>query len=94
MTRLIRRNILLPALGFALLTSGGLGLSGVASADDTPPASTPGNGTADRHNNPAWAACKKQADDQKLERGEARRDFMKNCLKSAHATAPAALPST
>ena len=52
----------------------------LALGDDTPPSNpTPGG----RHNNPAWAACKKQADDQKLQPGDARRDFMKNCLKSA-----------
>jgi hypothetical protein len=30
------------------------------------------------------------ADEQKLQPGDARHDFMKNCLKSAHASAPAA----
>jgi hypothetical protein len=32
-------------------------------------------------------ACRKQADDQKLPRGDARREFMHNCIKSAQ-TAP------
>jgi psiF repeat len=53
----------------------------VALGDDTPPPANPAPGG--RHNNPAWATCKKQADDQKLQPGDARKDFMKNCLKSA-----------
>jgi psiF repeat len=86
-----RLGALLPALAFTLLSGGTIGLSGVAAADDTPPPATqPGNDASGRHHNPAWAACKKQADDQKLEPGDARRDFMKNCLKSAHASPPAA----
>ena len=82
---------LLPALAFTLLSGGTMGLSGIAAADDAPPAATqPGNDASGRHHDPAWAACKKQADDQKLEpRSEARRDFMKNCLKSAKAAPPA-----
>jgi hypothetical protein len=28
-----------------------------------------------------WQACHKQADDQKLARGEARREFMRDCMK-------------
>jgi len=52
----------------------------VALGDDTPP---PNPAPGGRHHNPAWAACKKQADDQKLQPGDARKDFMKNCLKSA-----------
>ena len=86
-----RLEALLPALAFTLFSGGTIGLSGVAAADDTPPPATqPGNDASGRHHNPAWAACKKQADDQKLESGDARRDFMKNCLKSAHASPPAA----
>jgi hypothetical protein len=83
----------LPILALALLTGGATGSSAIAAADETPPpappATTPGNDGAGRHHNPAWAACKKQADDQKLQPGDARRDFMRNCLKSAHGSAPA-----
>jgi Spy/CpxP family protein refolding chaperone len=76
------------------LTSAAVGFSSTAAADDNPPPpSAPGadGQNGGRHHNPAWAACKKQADDQKLERGDARRDFMKNCMKSAPG-APAAAP--
>jgi hypothetical protein len=63
-----------------------IGFSTALAADEPPSPSTPapGNG-AGRHHNPAFAACKKQADDQKLAAGDARRDFMKNCMKSAPA---------
>jgi hypothetical protein len=53
----------------------------IALGDDNPPPANPPPGG--RHNNPAWAACKKQADDQKLAPGDARHEFMKTCLKSA-----------
>ena len=43
-----------------------------------------------RHHDPAWAGCKKQADDKKLEPGDARKEFMRNCVKAAHASTPAA----
>jgi hypothetical protein len=91
MIRPSRLTMLLPAAAVALWTSGALGLSASAAADDTPPPATaPGNdGSGGRHHDPAWAACKKQADDQKLQPGDARRDFMKSCLKSAHGAAPA-----
>jgi hypothetical protein len=89
---LIRQEVFAMIRLFAfLLLTGAAGFSGVAAADDTPPSSTsPGNDAAGRHHNPAWAACKKQADDQKLEPGDARRDFMKNCMKTARASAPSA----
>ena len=80
---------LLFALASSLLACGTLGISSNAAADE-PPATTPPANDAGRHHNPAWAACKKQADDQKLEPGDARRDFMKNCMKSTHAAAPTA----
>jgi hypothetical protein len=89
MVQLARIGALLPTLALTLSIGGAMGLSGVAAADDTPPPATqPGNDASGRHHDPAWAACKKQADDQKLERGDARRAFMKNCVKSAHASAP------
>jgi hypothetical protein len=30
-----------------------------------------------------WQACKQQADDKKLDRGDARKSFMRDCLKAA-----------
>jgi hypothetical protein len=50
--------------------------------------------TADQNSSPRnvnreqWAACRKQADDQKLARGEARRNFMRNCMKNAQQPEP------
>lgn len=81
---------LIPTLAFTLLTGAAV-FGGIAAADEpTSPAASPGNDASVRHHNPAWAACKKQADDRKLERGDARREFMKGCLKSAHDSAPPA----
>jgi psiF repeat len=91
MTRASRLITFLPSLAVVLWNASAVGLSAAAAAaDDTPPPATaPGNDASGRHHNPAWAACKKQADDQKLQPGDARRDFMKNCVKSAHGSAPA-----
>jgi hypothetical protein len=36
---------------------------------------------------PPGLRAKKQADDQKLQPGDARRSFMKTCVKSAHDSA-------
>ncbi|MGA2189944.1 MAG: PsiF family protein [Steroidobacteraceae bacterium] len=81
---------LTPAFALSALTVGAGGFTTVAAADDTPPPTSapPADGPTGRHHNPAWAACKKQADDQKLEPGDARKEFMKNCLQSAKSTAP------
>jgi hypothetical protein len=80
----------LPSLLLATLTLGSIVVSAVTYGDDAPPPTTaPEGGPGGRHHNPAWAACKKQADDQKLEPGDARHEFMKNCLKSAKDVAPA-----
>jgi hypothetical protein len=87
MSQLATKTVILRGVAIAALT---IAACSVALGDDTPP---PANGApGGRHNNPAWAACKKQADDQKLQPGDARRDFMKNCMKSAKnsGTAPAA----
>jgi hypothetical protein len=86
MIRSFRRPAMCPGLAAIVLATTAIGFSGVAAADDPPP---PADG-AKHHHNPAFAACKKQADDQKLTPGDARRDFMKNCMKSAQAAAPAA----
>jgi hypothetical protein len=81
-----RKAVFLRALAVAALI---IGTADVVLGDDTPATANPAPGG--RHNNPAWAACKKQADDQKLQPGDARREFMKTCLKSAKKseTAPA-----
>jgi invasion protein IalB len=92
MIRLPTINALLPALALVLFTGATMQVSAVAAADEPPPPPTttpPENGAGRRHN-PAFAACKKQADDQKLTAGTARRDFMTNCMKSAQAAPPAA----
>jgi hypothetical protein len=87
---------LVQAFLFSALAAASLGVNASAVADDAPPPASapspdnpPDSGKA-RHHNPAWAACKKQADDQKLAPGDARRDFMKSCLKSAKESAPPA----
>lgn len=78
MSQPARKTLRLRAIVFAAVT---ITAGSVALADDNPPPSNaPAGG---RHDNPAWAACKKQADDQKLQPGDARREFMKSCLKSA-----------
>jgi hypothetical protein len=86
MSQLARKTVFLRAVAMAALT---MGAGGIALGDDNPPPANPAQ--AERHNNPAWIACKKQADDQKLQPGDARREFMKSCLKSAKTsgTAPA-----
>ena len=85
MFQLATKTVLLRAVAIAALT---MAAGSIALGDDNPPPANPAPGG--RHNNPAWAACKKQADDQKLEPGDARREFMKTCMKSAKSPAPAA----
>jgi psiF repeat len=84
MFQLATKTVLLRAVAIAALT---IAAGSIALGDDNPPPANPVPGG--RHNNPAWAACKKQADDQKLEPGDARREFMKTCMKSAKSPAPA-----
>lgn len=55
-----------------------------AFADDPTPAPAPAE-HGGHHRNPAFAGCKKQADDQKMARGDARKEFIKNCMKTAPA---------
>jgi hypothetical protein len=66
------------AILLVLFCAGAIGLSPRAFGDDP---ATPA--PADGRHNPAFIACKKQADDQKIARGDARRDFIKNCMKTA-----------
>ena len=92
MTRYTQVTVVVRALALSAFM-GALGIGAAALADDTPPPanSTPGNdGPSGRHHNPAWQACKKQADDQKLEPGDARKEFMKNCMDSAKPATPPA----
>ena len=88
MSQPAKRTLILRAVAITALT---LGAGSIAFGDDTPPPANPAPGG--RHNDPAWAACKKQADDQKMERGDARREFMKNCMKSGKSSGtPPATP--
>lgn len=91
MTWMKKLTAIIPALAISSLTLATLG-AGIAAADDAPPANSapPADAPNGRHHNPAWAACKKQADDQKIAPGDAHKEFMKNCIKSAKSTAPAA----
>ena len=92
MTWMKKLTAMIPALAISSsLTLATLGLN-IAAADDAPPANSapPADALNGRHHNPAWAACKKQADDQKIAPGDAHKAFMKNCINSAKSTAPAA----
>jgi hypothetical protein len=86
MSQLTTKAVILRVVSIAALT---MVTAGIALGDDNPPPANPAPGG--RHNNPAWAACKKQADDQKLAPGDSRHEFMKTCMKSAKGsgTAPA-----
>jgi len=88
MTWLRTLTATIPALVMSSLTLGLLGLDSAA-ADDTPPTNPPADAPNGRHHNPAWAACKKQADDQKIARGDAHKEFMRNCIAASKGTAPA-----
>jgi hypothetical protein len=91
MTCVKKLAAMIPALAISSLTLGTLGLN-IAAADEAPPANSapPTDAPNGRHHNPAWAACKQQADDQKIAPGDARKEFMKNCVNSAKSTPPAA----
>jgi hypothetical protein len=84
---------LIPALALSALA---MASSSVAAPDDEtpPPNSAPGadvprNGP---HHNPAWQACNKQADDQNINAKDARREFMRSCMKSAKEAPPPPAP--
>jgi hypothetical protein len=87
MTWMKRLTAMIPAL---VMSCGTLGLN-IAAADDAPPANStpPADAPNGRHHNPAWAACKQQADDQKIAPGDAHKEFMKKCIGSARNSAPA-----
>jgi psiF repeat-containing protein len=78
MSQLALKTVFIRAVAIASLS---IAAGSMALGDDTPAPANPAPGG--RHNNPAWAACKKQADDQKLQPGDARHEFMKTCMKSA-----------
>lgn len=90
MTRTNKLSAMIPA-AISFLALGALGLN-IAVAEDAPPANSapPSDAPNGRHHNPAWAACKKQADDQKIAPGDAHKDFMRKCISSAKSSAPAA----
>jgi hypothetical protein len=75
-------------------TVGEIMFSSVSLADDPPSTQQPPPEGGGRHrNDPAWQACRKQADDKGMERGDVRRQFMKDCIKASGAAAPAPAPS-
>jgi hypothetical protein len=67
----------------ALCAALALATAGVASADQSAPAPNPPADAPHGANRQQWDLCRKQADDQKLARGEARREFMRNCMKGS-----------
>jgi hypothetical protein len=69
-----------------LMGSSVVALNALADDANAPPNNAPA--PRDEHRTPQWLACRKQADDQKLPRGEARREFMRNCVKNAPAGTP------
>lgn len=87
MNRFFNQSVLLRAVAFAAVGLSSIGTASVAFGDDAAP---PAN--ASQHhghdNDPAWAACKTQADTQKLAPGDARHEFMKTCMKSAKNSPP------
>jgi hypothetical protein len=76
---------LIPALALSALAMASWSVS-AAPDDQTPPANSAPGADAPRkgpHHNPAWQACNKQADDQNIAAKDARREFMRSCMKSA-----------
>jgi hypothetical protein len=79
--------VFIPVLALSAFTIGPVGTA--VASDAPPPNAAPGNdASGGRHHNAAWMACNKQADDQKLEPGDARSEFIKNCMKNAEGTEP------
>jgi hypothetical protein len=81
---------LIPALTLSALAMASWSVAAAPGDDTPPPGSAPGadvprNGP---HHNPAWQACNKQADDQNITAKDARREFMRSCMKSAKAPPP------
>jgi psiF repeat len=87
MTRAKKLTAVLTTAGISVLTLVAFGANAVFAGDAPPANSAP---TVGRHHDPAWGACKKQADDRKLEPGDARKEFMKSCMQSAKNGTPPA----
>jgi hypothetical protein len=83
-----QRTTFIPALALSAFAAVSLSAAAALADDTPPPSSTPGAEAPNPHRNPAWQACKKQADDQKIPAGDPRREFMKSCMKSAKDAAP------
>jgi hypothetical protein len=79
---IIHRSLCTAAACAALALVIELAAGSVASAQSPPTPNAPGTGPHGA-NRAQWEACRKQADDQKLARGEARREFMRNCVKNS-----------
>jgi len=76
------------AVALTTLTLGSLFVIPAASADQSGPPPPSQNDSPRTGNRQQWEACRKQADAQQLPHGDARREFMRSCIKSAQA-APA-----
>jgi invasion protein IalB len=79
---MLRTTRLIHLAAIAALTASAVAIAEEGASQPNPPADSSHSG-----NRQQWQACRKQADDQKLPRGDARREFMHNCIKSAQ-TAP------
>jgi hypothetical protein len=88
MLRIIRIAAFPAAVALATLTLGTVLVIPTASADQSGSPPPPQNDSPRTGNRQQWEACRKQADAQQLPRGDARREFMRNCIKSAQ-SAPA-----
>jgi len=82
------RTTFIPALALSAFAAVSLGAAAALADDASPPSSAPGAEAPNPHSNPAWQACKRQADDAKIPAGDPRRQFMKSCLQSAKDAAP------
>ena len=81
---------LIPALALSALAIASLSVAAAPDDDTPPPSSVPGTDVPRHgpHHDPAWQACNKQADDQNISARDARREFMRSCMKAAKAAAP------
>jgi hypothetical protein len=85
-----RLTTLIPALALSALAMASLSAA-AAPGDDTPPPNSAPGADAPRngpHHDAAWQACNKQADDQNISARDARREFMRSCMKAAKEASP------